>query len=185
MELKHVFERREWMEQKMAELGIRPQDLAQERNVPGVPGKDGKPWTVDELLSIYAGMKNDRSRRAILYGNFKGRLDPEADAAECVKNLRPEEMALADAVIEEYERHFARIDSALIAVYNKGMDHEENYTPMRRLEYTTAEGLMDFEMLSSALQLAPRDAEALRASVSVPPVSVAVFSTWPPEQGGA
>ncbi|MBQ9565564.1 MAG: hypothetical protein IJU98_08260 [Synergistaceae bacterium] len=131
------------MEKKMVDLRIRPQDLAQERNVPGVPGRDGKPWTVDELLSIYAGMKNERSRRAILYGNFKGRLDPEADAAECVKNLRPEEKALADAVIEEYERHFDRIDAALIAVYNKGMDHEENYTPMRRLEYTTAEGLMD------------------------------------------
>ncbi|MBQ7262526.1 MAG: hypothetical protein IJR14_02285, partial [Synergistaceae bacterium] len=146
-ELRHILRRRSSIEKVMGDLGLTPAGLRQTRDVPGVHGKSGKAWTVDELMGIYAGMKNERSREAILYGVFKEQwaagLDPEAAAAKCVAALTDEEKELADAIIKDYEVNFDRIDGALVDVFNKGMDKEENYTPMRRLEYTTAEGLMD------------------------------------------
>ncbi|MBQ9565181.1 MAG: zeta toxin family protein [Synergistaceae bacterium] len=143
--LKHLMERRLWIENRAAERGVNIKDLAKARDV-GVPkGKLGNStrWTVDELMSIYAGMKNEKSRAAILYGNF-GAFGEEAGsmAARCVEALTEKERAFADDIIKEYELNFDRINDALIDVYNRGMAHEENYTPMKRLEYSTKDGLM-------------------------------------------
>ena len=53
---------------------------------------------------------------------------------KCIQALKDNEIAFADAVIQEYEMNFDRINDVLIKVYNRGMAHEENYTPMKRLE---------------------------------------------------
>ena len=145
-ELRHKFARALDLEAFMREQGITAKKLAEVRNVK-VPHQGNKGWTVDELLSVYAGMKNERSRMAILYGNFADAEtieQAEAWAADCVKALKEQEKALADYIIQEYEKHFDRINDAIIDIYNQGMEHEENYTPMRRIEYTSKrDGVLD------------------------------------------
>lgn len=139
-ELLHKFTRLGNMEKIMQDLGITPQMLTQKRNV-DVPHRHSRGWTVDELMSIYAGMKNERSKTAILYGNFEDAESIEQAqewAAKCIEALTDTEKQLADKIIQEYESHFDRINNALIDIYNKGMEHETNYTPMRRLEYTAS-----------------------------------------------
>ena len=145
-ELRHKFARFADLETFMREAGITPRNLADVRDI-NVPHQGSKGWTVDELLSIYAGMKNQRSRLAILYGTFRDAdtiEQAEAWAAQCVQALSEKERNLADFIISEYDKHFDRINDALIHVYNKGMKHEDNYTPMRRIEYTAKrDGILD------------------------------------------
>ncbi len=137
-QLRYKFSRLLAMEKTMADLGITPQMLNQTRDV-DVPHIGNRAWTLDELLSIYAGMQNQKSSEAILYGNFRNAGDQAEEwAAKCIQALSDNERALADAVIQEYEQNFDRINQALIDTYNQGMVHEENYTPMRRLEYTSS-----------------------------------------------
>ena len=145
-ELRYKFARTLDLEAFMKEHGITAKKLAETRDV-NVPHQGNKGWTVDELLSVYAGMKNQKSRMAILFGNFANAENieqAESWAADCVKALTENEKALADFIIQEYEKHFDRINNRLIDVYNQGMQHEENYTPMRRIEFTSKrDGILD------------------------------------------
>lgn len=137
-ELKQTFRRSANLEAKMLELGLNPKDLTKTRfsaNI--VPTLNGTDWTVDQLMSLYAGMQNEKSRNAILYGNFAGQENPETLVATAIEALTENEKALADFIIQEYEDNFDRINQAFIYIENIGMQHEERYTPMRRIEYTT------------------------------------------------
>ena len=71
----------------MQDLGITSEMLGQTRNVK-VHHADNRPCNVDELLSIYAGMKTPKSREAILFGSFKDAGEQaEAWAGACIKAL--------------------------------------------------------------------------------------------------
>ena len=134
-ELRQKFRRLGTMEAEMSRLGIKAGNLRKSRIIDINGGQD---FTLDQLLSIYAGMKNSKSKAAILNGNFAAAQNLEEAnqwANECIKALSDNEKALADFVIREYEENFDRINEALIDVYNQGMTHEENYTPMRRVSY--------------------------------------------------
>ena len=139
-ELRHVLERRANIEGLMKDLGISFYDLSKSRVV------DGEAYSVDQLLSIYALLKNQKGHDALIYGNFRGLGNQaEAHAARCVQALTGSERALADAIIDDFDKSFDRLNERFIDVYNEAMDKEENYTPMHRLEYSSRQGLVDAE----------------------------------------
>lgn len=106
---------------------------------------DGQQYSIDEMLSVYALMKNEKGRKALIYGNFKGLTDPEGHAARIVQALTREEINVADAVLQDYEDSFDRLNKRFIEAFNEGMVKEENYSPMKRLEYTNGQGVVDAE----------------------------------------
>ena len=128
--------RYEAMETRMKELKLSPKRLNEIRDV------DGQAYPVDALIHIYAGLKNEHSRKAILYGNMGARFRKQGEAAaqehaaHCVAALTEAEKALGDAVIADFSESFDRLNAAYIDAFNEGMTPEENYTPMKRLEYT-------------------------------------------------
>ena len=137
--LRNANDRRVWIENVIHDYGMDMRDFSRSRVV------DGQQYTVDEMLSVYALMQNEKGRKALLFGNFKGLADPETHAAHIVQALTQEERNIADAVLYDYDYSFDRLNQRFIEVYNDGMVKEEHYSPMKRLEYTTNEGIMDSE----------------------------------------
>ena len=156
--LKHIHERHDAMNEKMKSLGITLHDLSKKRRI------GGHEYSVDELLSIYTAMQNDKSSQALIYGNMRDLIPDEwfkenakalesqnndvpspdavlAHIGECIKALTPKEKELADYVVQEYDANYERMNDIFIANFNQGMLKEENYTPMHRLEYTSNHGL--------------------------------------------
>ncbi len=150
-ELRHKFRRLGEFEAKRKELGI---NLSSLRNTRVIDINGGEDFTISELMGIYAGLKNEKAKQAILNGNFANAKDlNEANewAAKCVEALTDKEKELADFIIQEYENNFDRINDAIIDVYNQGMEHEENYTPMRRLVFEThRDGVFDPDAAENA-----------------------------------
>lgn len=134
-ELRRVQERHLAMEEKMKELGVTAADLNKKVRI------RGEAYSKDMLLHIYAGLQNENSRAAILYGNMRATWLKEGEegvqrlAAECVGALSENEKKLAQAVMRDFNENFARINDACIDAYNMGMEQEKNYTPMSRLEF--------------------------------------------------
>ena len=137
VELRHSQARQEKIEKVMSDLGISFRDLNAKRMI------DGEELMVDHLLSVYALMQNERGAKALLFGNMKDWADPVAHAANCVKALTEKERVLADAILADYEESFDRLNEVFIDAYNEGMEKEEHYSPMRRLEYSSTQGLLD------------------------------------------
>lgn len=156
--LKHIHERHDAMNEKMKSLGITLHDLSKKRRI------GGHEYSVDELLSIYTAMQNDKSSQALIYGNMRNLIPDEwfkenakalndpgndvpapdavlAHIGECIKALTPKEKELADYIVQEYDANYERMNDIFIANFNQGMLKEENYTPMHRLEYTSNHGL--------------------------------------------
>ena len=130
------------MEDAMKQLQITNKTLSERRNI-DVPHKSGKGWKVQELIGIYAGLKNEHSREAILFGNFSHAESYEQAvewAAKAVEALKPNEKALGDFVIQEYEENFPRLKEKIGNIWNIVLNHEENYTAMRRLEFSSSSG---------------------------------------------
>ena len=120
---------------------------------------DGHNFSWQEALSIYLGMKNDKHRNAILYGNFivnnTDNLKPytnEDDALRAIGKIiqtvndNPRYKAIADWILSDFEQHFDRINQANINNFNKGMNHEDNYSPMFRLQHQNQNGVNSFEI---------------------------------------
>lgn len=137
--LRNANDRRVKIEAVLQENGLTLRDLSRSRII------DGQQYTVDEMLSVYALLQNEKGAKALLYGNFKGLADPRTHAAHIVQALTPQELAVANAVLDDYDASFDRLNQRFIEVYNDGMVKEEHYSPMKRLEYTTNEGIMDSE----------------------------------------
>lgn len=134
-ELRRVQERHLAMEEKMKDLGVTAADLNKKVRI------RGEAYSKDMLLHIYAGLQNENSRAAILYGNMRATWLKEGEegvqrlAAECVGALSENEKKLAQAVMRDFDENFVRINDACIDAYNMGMEQEKNYTPMSRLEF--------------------------------------------------
>ena len=144
IELRQVFRRRDGMEDYLKSRGLQMSEFSKEVVVEGVTRENGQNFTKDQVLSIYAGMKNRRSRESILNGNLAYYGDNAQTVANAlIAKLTDAEKAAADQVIQDYEANFARINRAFVEAFNEGMEHEENYTPMRRLEFSSKEGLLD------------------------------------------
>lgn len=137
--LRNANDRRERVEAALRENGLTMHDLSESRII------DGQQYTVDEMLSFYALMKNEKGMKALIFGNLKALRDPESHVAHVIQALTPEERNVADAVLEDYETSFDRLNKRFIEVYNDAMVKEENYSPLKRLEYTMEDKVIDAE----------------------------------------
>lgn len=179
-------ERTNNMKKVFADNNITGQDLQKHRMI------DGEDYTVENLIAIYAGLKNDKSKQALLDGNLAEFSDMAIDhATKCVMALTPQERAIGDAIIADYETHFDRFNASLIEARNKGIAREPNYTPMHRLEYSTSNGMMDaIDALENMLSLEQNNAilaqlekgmlvERLNISKEgQKPIDLSIYSIW-------
>ena len=165
---------------------------------------DGETYTWDELLAIYAGMKNEKSRKAIIWGNFVQNMIDGGDRKiyntleegmtainkilDFVNN-NPDYRAAADLILKDFDENFDRINRARIEAFNKGMEKEENYTPMLRLRHQSNAGLIDAEteQLAQAgnnqalLQKIEDGFTISRENISEAmqqPINLHIFSNW-------
>ena len=154
--LRHIFERRKWMEDRLKPLGFRMSDFT--RIAATVEGQD---FTWDDIMEIYIGMRNDKKGRAILYGNLKNASDPEGTAASLIGLLTEDHKKAAELVVEDHNRNVDRIEAGMIHAFQKGMDRETDYTSIHRLEHLSSMGLIDAES-AEALTDGMADAGVLR-----------------------
>ena len=126
---------------------------------------DGHTFTWEEALSIYLGWQNKKHQQAILYGNFiANKADPlkpyqnEAQALAAIGKIiqtvenNPQYKAIADWILYDFDTHFDRINLANINNFNRGMNKEENYSPMMRLQHQTNQGAIDSELENAGIE---------------------------------
>jgi len=130
-ELINTDRRQEGMKRRQAELNISMDGLIQKRTV-------GKyVLTVDEMLSIYTGWKNEKSRATMMYGGLEIAsikdflIVDDALYNQAVEQLTENEMLWGDTIIAEYAQNsYERLRNTVIAAENRDMGKEENYTPI-------------------------------------------------------
>ena len=154
--LRHIYERRTWMEKGLRELGFRMSDFARMATE-----LNGIRYTWSEIMEIYIGMRNDKKARAILYGNFKNSANPEGDVAHLISLLTEDHKRAAELVVQDHNRNVDRIEAGLIQAFQKGMDRETDYSSIHRMEHLSSMGLIDAES-SEALVDGMADAGVLR-----------------------
>lgn len=117
--------------QRREELGISLKDLQNTRVIQDIK------FTLDEMLSIYAGWMNTASQAKMRYGGLK--INSQTKAVEItdaiyndvVENLTNNEKIWADTIINEYAQNsYDRLRNAVISAENRDMGREINYTPM-------------------------------------------------------
>jgi len=105
-------------------------DLARLKDRIQIPGVETD-FSVDDLITLYVGQKNERKNAALVYGN---RID--RSAFEFI-NQAPE-MAwarkLGDRLIEEYDENKERLFKVIREYENFDPIEEDAYTPMSRAE---------------------------------------------------
>ena len=122
------------MKSTMQQLGITERDLMSSRVV------DGTSFTVDEMLSIYVGSKNTEKTLAMVYGNNIS--FPQMRMV--ISQMKPQEKALGDAIIVDYEANYPRLRKAFIEYTDGKYDLGKvrgGYSPIRR----TMEGYIPTE----------------------------------------
>ena len=139
----------------MKKLGLKPANLFNDAIT-----IDGETFSYENVMAIYAGMKNEKNAKAILWGNFVQNLadtrkkyaTPEEGMAAINKILefinQPENQkykTLADLIIQDFDENFDRINEAQIKNFNRGMNKEDNYVPMFRLRHQSSQGLINAE----------------------------------------
>ena len=154
--LRHIQERRKWVEMRLRELGFRVSDFARIATT-----YNGKDYTWSEIQEIYMGLRNEKKAQAILNGNFKNSLDASGDTAYLVSLLSEEHKRAAELVAEDHNRNVDRVEAGMIAAYQKGMERETDYTSIHRLEHLSSMGLIDAES-DEALMNGLSNADVLR-----------------------
>jgi hypothetical protein len=115
------------LEKGFRELGLAPADFAKTRVV------DGHEMRVDELMHVYAGLKNEKSA-AILRGpnsNFhavgnQAAIDKFVD--DCAAALTADEKAAADLIAADFEQNSDRLAKVLMEELNRILYKEDFYT---------------------------------------------------------
>jgi len=107
---------------KMKELGITPKDLGREIAF------SGKTFTADEVIHIYIGMMNEKSKAAIIYGN----MIPLDTVNGLVAQLATPELEWGLYMLEDFEENYNRLNEAFIQDKNIDMGREVAYFPMMR-----------------------------------------------------
>jgi hypothetical protein len=161
-ELRHVFERRNWIQARLRELGLNMANFSRIR------ARDiaGKNFTVDEIMEIYIGMRNPKKAAAILSGVLGDEriTDPQAVVDNLVSRLTDAEKAAAELVVQDHDRNADRIERAFIEAFNHGFEREVNYTAIHRVEHGSPQGLIDAES-ADALAQGKADAGFLQGRV--------------------
>ncbi len=121
----------------MQEYGITEAMLAEERLEYGTDGEGNKlAFSLDEVLHIYIGWHNERTRDALKYGN---NISDEL-ASKAYDTLSENETAFAMAVMQEQEEASLRYNDAMIEAYDVGIEPEPYYTRMYRTQFTDSKG---------------------------------------------
>ena len=113
---------------KMKELGITANDLTTVMDFSEL--QNGLTLTVEQVMGLYAALKNKLATDAVVNGN---KINLKA-AQAIVSNLNQKYKDLADFIITEYDAHYERLRNAVIEHLNQDMGKEEFYTAMVRLE---------------------------------------------------
>ena len=184
---------------KMKELGLKPANLFNDAIT-----IDGETFSYENVMAIYAGMKNEKNAKAILWGNFVQNLadtrkkyaTPEEGMAAINKILefinQPENQkykTLADLIIQDFDENFDRINEAQIKNFNRGMNKEDNYVPMFRLRHQSSQGLINAETESigsaqSSMEILNKVADNFtmsRENISEQmqqPISLTLWNNW-------
>ena len=137
---RHIFDRRAFVQSRLDEIGVRVADFAQV-----LTEVEGVKFTVDGVMEIYVGMRNEEKRNAILYGTFKNIKDPEGTVAHLIGLLTDEQKQAAEVVVEDHEQNVDRIEEAFINAANSGFERAENYTSIHRMEHSSPMGIIDAE----------------------------------------
>jgi GNAT superfamily N-acetyltransferase len=131
-ELLNTEQRQEGMKRRQAELGISMDGLLQKRTVGDFI------LTVDEMIHVYIGWKNAKSRATMMYGGGEiasskdYMLVDDALYNQIVDHLTENEMIWGDTIISEYAQNsYDRLRNTVIAAENRDMGKEDNYTPIQ------------------------------------------------------
>jgi hypothetical protein len=163
-----IAKRQEVMDKVMKDNKITLEELYRAVEIPGLDLKgldfslmnEGRPMTVDDVLYIMRGARNEFTRDAIRYGDLSnakeraayaaGGNDPEGldaftDLAEgrlkkildfgetfFAKEENQKFLVLFDAIGEDYERNGERLNRVMIDMFNRPMWREDHYVPMNR-----------------------------------------------------
>lgn len=128
LKLRNIEQRLSRVENFMQENKIDERYLAQVRNI------EGHDIKIDHLLHIYAAMKNNEARAALV-ANFSSYNDVIGFLDAATKSLTQTEKELADAVLADYDINFDRANQVLMDVYNTYMQKVDFYTPMYHLAH--------------------------------------------------
>jgi transcriptional regulator NrdR family protein len=121
--------RKESFNNKIKSLGISLWDLSKMREVNGIR------YSIQEMIGVYMASKNERSRMAL---NFGMQIE-DADINAIIKAMTPQEIAIGDFLLADYETNHPRLRRSVVEQENRDMGKEENYSPIRRegVNYTT------------------------------------------------
>lgn len=131
--------------EKLASIGISPDELAQIRYISGFP------FYTEELAGIYGLNKNDKARIALSFGN-KLSMRIIADVVHHCEVEDPRLAKLADWLISEYEQNFDRLENAYIDAEDTRLTKEANYLPMVRKDTVLTDETLE-QQLRYELQL--------------------------------
>jgi hypothetical protein len=118
--------RRDKGHEKLDDLGLTIEDLSDTRTI------DNNDFTVDKMIDVYVGWKNPLKQAALIYGN---QITPEL-AQKIIDALTPEEKALGDWIVQEYDDNYERLRQAHIENTGEDLGSEISYTPIKRVEQT-------------------------------------------------
>ena len=91
----------------------------------------GKKWSIDQIMDVYAGWKNEKKRAALRGGNHI----TEAIKDELISKLSEKDIEFADWIIDEYSENYERLRDAFQEHTNLDLGMEEFYTPIRRIAW--------------------------------------------------
>jgi len=128
-QIKTTNTRKEAFSKKMKDLGVSLWDMAKMREVNGVR------FSVQEMIGVYMASKNELSRMAL---NFGMEIE-DSDIKAIINAMTPQEVALGDFLLTDYEANYARLRRSVVEQENRDMGRQENYSPIRRegVNFTT------------------------------------------------
>lgn len=124
---------------------------------------NGQKFSWQQVMEIYAAMKNEYSRDAVIFGNFvrKKKAYPTLEAGiEAINQIlelinQPENSRYkqaTDIIMQDFSDNFDYINDALIRNFNRGMEQQDFYTPIFRLVHQGSGGLLIEENSDSISQ---------------------------------
>jgi len=165
-ENRHVFERREKVEKELKDAGIDIKDLGRIRFTLLWNGQE---VTLDEMLTFYYAMKNERALHAVVFGNFA--TQEERNALKAMAEARDIEggLGLESEIGLRYGKDMKQLDDFLAKGENWkfqqvmniiGRDYDDNYGRLKEFaarEFNEELGSEPYYMPLSRLSVAAEE----------------------------
>ena len=154
---KRIHQRKSLVWEKLNQLGLKVHDFTKT-----AINLNGQKFSWQQVMEVYAAMKNDYSREAVIFGNFVGEkkayptLEKGMEAINQILELinQPENSRYkqaTDIIMQDFSDNFDYINDALIRNFNRGMEQQDFYTPIFRLVHQGSGGLLIEENSDSIL----------------------------------